>query len=131
MQKVRLIQIPANGGVPVVVRCSMVTRKMTVQEDMSGNAGVFQGIRYQLLQPCGFGIITGSDWIEVSPNELLEPIVFEGAPNDHDPNAPPLGNGGSFPNPVGPGGPVTLGTPIFQVTSAGGNPTAIEVTEWN
>lgn len=132
MQKASLYNLPANGGNPVVIRCTMVTRKALMQEDASGNGGVFQGIRYQLPQSInGFGQVTWGPWIEVPPNELLEPVVFEGAPGDRDPHAPPIGNGGSYPYPVAPGGPVTLGTPLCQATSVSANAITVNVTEWN
>lgn len=134
MQKVSIYNLPAAGSAnPTTVRCTMVTRKMAVTEDGSANAGVFQGVMYRLPLPnsLAFGDTQWGPWATVPPNELLEPIIFEGAPNDHDPNAPPIGNGGSSPYPVAPGGPVTLGTVIFQATSMTANPTTVNVTEWN
>ena len=131
MQKVTTYVLPAAGGVPVVVRCTMVTRKMSVQEDGRANAGVFQGLILQLLTSNGFGDLSVGDSFAIPPNQLLEPYVIEGAPSDRDPNAPPLGNGGSSPYPCAPGGPITHGTPVFQATSASANPTTIVVTEQN
>lgn len=129
MQKATTYNLPALGGMPVVVRCTMVSRQMFVQE--SGLDASFQGITMAMLTPQGFGNMAVGNTFTIPPAELLEPYLIAGAPNDHDPNAPPLGNGGSYPNRVGPGGPVTQGTPIFQATSATGNPTTIVVTEWN
>lgn len=129
MQRATTYNLPAAGSAPVVVRCTMVSRQMFVQE--SGLDAAFQGITMALLTPLGFGKVAVGDTFTIPPAELLEPYLIAGAPNDHDPNAPPIGNGGSSPNPVGPGGPVTLGTPIFQATSATSTPTTIVVTEWN
>lgn len=132
MQRATTYAIPAEGGNPVILRCTMVTRKVAIVEDASGNGGVMQGLRYQLPQSInGFGVVTWGDWIEVPPSDSLEPIIITGGPDDHDPTAPPVGNGGSYPYPVSPGGPVTLGTPICQITSLGANATVVAVTEWN
>ena len=129
MQKTTTYNLPAAGSAPVVVRCTLLSRQMFVQE--SGVATDFQGMTMQLLTSLGFGQVAVGGAFTVPPTELLEPYLIAGAPNDHDPYAPPIGNGGSYPNPVGPGGPVTQGTPIFQATSATATPTTIVVTEWN
>lgn len=129
MQKATTYNLPAAGQPPLVIRCTMVTRQMFVQE--SGLSAAFQGITLQLLTSNGFGRVTAGDAFTIPPSELLEPYLIAGAPNDHDPHAPPIGNGGSSPNPVSPGGPVTQGTPVFQATSATATPTTIVVTEWN
>jgi hypothetical protein len=88
----------------------------------------FQGLIYQLLTSTGFGQYTVGPAVTVQ--DPLEPIVIAGYPGDHPPNTVPIGNGGSAPNPVGPGGPVTLGTPVIQLTSASAAATEIQVTEW-
>lgn len=129
MQKATTYELPVAGAAPLVIRCTMVTRQMFVQE--SGLAADFQGITLQLLQPKGFGQVAAGDQFTIPPTELLEPYLIAGAPGDHDPHAPPIGNGGSSPNPVSPGGPVTQGTPVFQATSATATATKIVVTEWN
>lgn len=128
MQKVTTYNLPALNANPVTVRCTMVTRKMSVQESAAADAN-FQGVTMRLGVSNGFGQVTWGDWFTIAKDALLEPYVIEGAPNDHDPNAPPLGNGGSSPYPVSPGGPVTQGTPVFQATSATATPTTIMVTE--
>ncbi len=109
---------------------------MEVQEDGSANAGVAQGIIYQLFQPLktasatqGVGDLAPGDVIQLAPG--FEPLVIAGHPNDHSPTKEPIGNGGSDPHPVAPGGPVTHGTKIFQATSATASATSIDVTEWN
>ena len=131
MQKTRVINVPAAGGVPVVIRCTMVTEAMTIQEDGSANNGFQQGLIYNVLTPKKSA--TANAWtvgpaIQVPPGQ--EPIVFAGYPGDHPPNTVPIGKGGSSPFPVCPGGPVTLGTPICQITSATATATTIDVTEW-
>jgi hypothetical protein len=132
MQKTRVIAVPAKGGVPVVIRCTQVSSRMSIQEDGSANAGVQQGLIYSLLTPTGAA--AADAWevgpaVQVPPSESLEPILVAGYPGDHPPNTVPIGNGGSSPYPVCPGGPVTLGTPVVQVTSASDNATTIDVTE--
>lgn len=127
----RLIAIPAAGGVPVVIRCTMVTEAMTIQEDGSMNNGFQQGLIYSQLTSTG--ALGPNAWtvgpaLTVPPNLGLEPIIFQQKRNDHSPDRSPIGNGGSAPYPVGPGGPVTHGTPICQITSAG-LATKIIVTE--
>lgn len=129
MQKATTYDLPALNANPVTVKCTMVTRRMLVQE--SGLSAAFQGITMRLGVSSGFGQVTWGDWFTIPPSELLEPYVIEGAPGDRDPHAPPLGNGGSYPFPCAPGGPVTTGTPVFQATSATATPTAIVVTEQN
>jgi hypothetical protein len=130
-QITRVIPIPAAGGNPVVVRCKITSSRMTVQEDGASNAGQQQGLIINILTP------TSSDsanaWtvgpaIQIPPNLSLEPFLIAGYPGDHPPNTVPIGNGGSSPYPCAPGGPVTHGTPMFQVTSAG-LATSIDVTE--
>ena len=129
MQKVTTYDLPAAGAAPLVIRCTMITRQMLVQE--SGLDAAFQGMVIQLLTSTGFGVVAVGDAFTIPPSENLQPYLIAGAPNDHDPNAPPIGNGGSGGVPVAPGGPVTLGTPIFQATSATATPTTIAVTESN
>jgi hypothetical protein len=129
MQKATTYDLPAAGSAPVVVRCTQVTRRMLVQE--SGVAADFQGITMALLTPNGFGKYMVGDEFTIPPSELLEPYLIAGAALDHDPHGFPIGNGGSYPDPVSPGGPVTQGTVVFQATSATATPTKIVVTEWN
>ncbi len=129
MQRATTYNLPAAGSAPVVVRCTMVSRQMFVQE--SGLDAAFQGITMALLTPLGFGKVAVGDTFTIPPTELLEPYLIAGAPNDHDPNAPPIGNGGSSPNPVGTGGPVTLGTPSCPATSAPATATTNGGTEGN
>lgn len=128
--------VPAAGGTPTIVRCTRVTSRMEIIENGAANAGQFQGLIYSLLTPLGFGRNAVGPEINV-PGPVgaigyscLEPIVIAGYPGDHPPNTVPIGNGGSGGQPVGPGGPATLGTAIFQVTSATATPTVINVTEW-
>ena len=132
MQKTQVIAVPAALGAPVVIRCSQVSSRMSIQEDGSENSGVQQGLIYQLLTPTGAA--AANAWsvgpaVNVPPDLSLEPILIAGYPGDHPPNTDPIGNGGSSPCPVCPGGPVTLGTPVAQVTSASANATKIVVTE--
>lgn len=125
----RVIALPATGGAPVVVRCTRLTSRMEIQESSTTSAGM-QGIEYSLLTPTGFGKYTVGPVIDVPPSQSLEPIVVAGYPGDHPPNTVPIGNGGSGGQPVGPGGPATQGTVVFQATSASGSVTSIVVTEW-
>lgn len=139
-QKVRVIPVPAAGGVPVVIRCTQVTTRMTIQESTAteatapaGNTATVpaQGLVISLLTPEANNL--PNSWT-VGPAlnifAFFEPFVVAGYPGDHPPNTVPIGNGGSFPYPCAPGGPVTTGTPICQVTS-GGTATDIIVTEWD
>lgn len=133
--RVRAIALPARGGVPVVVRCSFVSSRMLVQEDGSANAGVQQGIAISLLYPTSADSPTPAlEWtvgpqFVIAPANSLEPFLIAGYPGDHPPNTVPIGNGGSFPYPCAPGGPVTHGTPVFQATSGSATPTVIDVIE--
>ncbi len=136
-QVTRVIPIPASTGVPTVIRCTRVTSRMQIVEDGAANAGVQQGLTYQQLTPNSTTApqtaANPNEWtvgpaIQVPPGQ--EPIVFAGYPGDHPPNTVPIGKGGSSPFPVCPGGPVTLGTPICQITSATATATTIDVTEW-
>lgn len=136
MQKVRKLAVPIAGALPLVVRCTMVTTRMEIVEDAAANAGVRQGLIYQLYEPAkaagatwGVGDLVPGDTIEAAPTD--EPIVITGHPSDHAPHKEPIGNGGSSPYPVCPGGPVTTGTKIIAVTSATATATSIDVTEWN
>ena len=129
MQKTQVINVPAAGGVPVIVRCTQVSSRMLIAEDGSANGGLQQGLIYNLLYPTGDGKFTVGPSVQVPPAVSLEPILVAGYPGDHPPNNVPIGNGGSAPFPVCPGGPVTLGTVVVQVTSASANATTINVTE--
>lgn len=127
MQKTTQYAAPAEGGAPVVISCTQVSSRMSLQEDASLNAGVLQGFIYKLLTPQGNGLYTAGPPIAVPPT--LEPVLIAGYPGDHPPNTVPIGNGGSSPFPVCPGGPVTLGTQICEVTSLTADPILINATE--
>lgn len=131
MQRVTQYNLPAKGGNPVVIRCTMVSSRMEVVEDGSANAGTQQGLIYQLLTPQGNGFFTAGATVTVAPALSLEPVLLAGYPGDHPPNTVPIGNGGSGSNPVGPGAQPTLGTAVAQMTSASATPTVADVTEWS
>jgi hypothetical protein len=125
--RVRTFVVPALGGVPVVVRCSFTSSRMLVQEAVAGTAtvpAIQTGLSISLLYPnSNTSNNPALEWTVGPPfiipgGENLEPFLIAGYPGDHPPNTVPIGNGGSFPYPCAPGGPVTLGTPVFQVTSA-------------
>ena len=145
----RQLALNANAGAFNIVRCSLgATDKMKIVEDGAANGGVQQGLVYNLLRlpfpnenlttvTTEFVVDTSGykRLYVVEPLQTLafgngEPILIEGYPGDHPPNTAPLGNGGSYPNPVCPGGPVTDGTPILQIKSATANATTINITEW-
>lgn len=119
--------LPAAGGVPVVIRCTRVTSRMEIRESVASNA-LEQGLVAQQLTPTQFGNFTVGGAYDVPPNQ--EPLVFAGYPGDHPPNTVPIGNGGSGSQPVSPGGPPTLGTVIVQLTSLTATPTSVSVTEF-
>jgi hypothetical protein len=101
---------------------------MEITEDVATDAAR-QGLIAQNLTSTGastVGSYTVGPTYDVTPDQ--EPLVFAGYPGDHPPNTVPIGTGGSSPNPVGPGGPVTSGTPIVQLTSAG-TAVSVRVTE--
>jgi hypothetical protein len=127
-QKFRTIAVPAAGGAAVVIRCTQMTEAMSISE--SGLTP--QGFIYQALTPTNAAVAnawTVGPAIIVPANSPLQPIIFQQKLNDHSPNRINIGGPGSFPNPVAPGGPVTNGTPIVQVTSATATPTTITVIE--
>lgn len=145
----RQVALNANGGAFTLVRCSLgATDKMKIVEDGASNGGVQQGLVYNLLRipfpgevvaPANQLIVQDQSGYRrqyvVEPLQTLafgngEPILIEGYPGDHPPNTAPIGNGGSYPLPVCPGGPVTDGTPILQIKSATANATTINITEW-
>lgn len=128
MQKTTQYNAPAAGGNPVVIRCTQVSSRMSLQEDApGGEAYVFQGFIYQLATMLGNGTYSLGPAIHVAPTE--EPVTIAGYPGDHPPNTVPIGNGGSSPFPVCPGGPVTHGTVICVATSATGTAIVIDATE--
>lgn len=127
-QVTRVIALPAAGGNPVVIRCTQVTTRMQIQESVAANAGA-QGLQGNMLTPGTFGTFTVGPQFDVPPD--LEPVLIAGYPGDHPPNTVPIGNGGSGGQPVGPGGPASIGTPIVQLTSASADVTNVIVTEWN
>jgi hypothetical protein len=126
----RVIAVPAAGGNPVVIRCTQVSTRMSIKESAATNAAV-QGLIYNLLTALPFGQVTVAPAVDVPPDFEPQEILVAGYPGDHPPNTVPIGNGGSNGQPVGPGGPATLGTPIVQVTSASAETTSVVVTEWN
>ncbi len=127
MQKTTQYAAPAAGGAAVIVRTTQISSRMSLQEDASLNAGVLQGFIYKLATMQGNGLYILGPPINVPPS--LEPVLIAGYPGDHPPNTVPIGNGGSSPFPVGPGGPVTHGTVICVVTSATADPILINATE--
>lgn len=126
-QIVNVYALAAAGGTPVVIRCTRVTSRMEIRESVGTNAAE-QGLVAQQLTPTQFGNFTVGTAYDVPPNQ--EPLVFAGYPGDHPPNTVPIGNGGSGSQPVAPGGPQTLGTPIVQLTSLTATPTSVSVVEW-
>lgn len=122
-QIVSTYAIPAAGSTPVIIRCTRVTSRMEIVEQPG-----FQGLIYQQLTPKGFGVNTVGPAVQVQDSQ--QPIVFAGYPGDHPPNTVPIGNGGSGSQPVAPGGPTTLGTPICQLTSASAVATSVAVSEF-
>src|SRR5580658_6612419 len=126
----RVIAVPAAGSAPVVIRCSQLSTRMTIKESAAADDDV-QGLIYSLLTPLPFGQVTVGPVVSVPPDFEPKEILVAGYPGDHPPNTVPIGNGGSGGQPVSPGGPETLGTPIVQVTSATATPTSVVVTEWN
>jgi hypothetical protein len=122
-QNVTVYAVPAAGGTPTVIRCTRVTSRMEIRESPG-----FQGLIYQQLTPTQFGNYTIGPAVEYQ--DSLEPLVFAGYTGDHPPNTVPIGNGGSGGQPVSPGGPETLGTPIVQLTSLSATATSVAVTEW-
>lgn len=121
-QVVNVYQLNAAGGAPVVIRCTRLTSRMEIRESPG-----FQGLIYQQLTPTQFGNFLVGPTVELQDSQ--EPLVFAGYTGDHPPNTVPIGNGGSGGQPVSPGGPQTLGTPIVQLTSLGAA-TAVAVVEW-
>lgn len=99
---------------------------MLLKESVATNAGL-QGFIYNLATPNGNGTFTYGPDVLVPPQ--LEPELIAGYPGDHPPNAVPIGNGGSSPLPVCPGGPVTHGTIVCLIRSASATPTSIVAIE--
>ena len=118
---------PAAGGNAVVVRCTQVSSRMRLQEDPSLNAGVLQGFIYRQATMQGNRLYTLGPPVAIGPTQ--EPELIAGYPGDHPPNTVPIGNGGSAPFPVCPGGPVTHGTVICVVTSLTASAILINATE--
>lgn len=131
-QRVSLYVLPAVGGAPVVIRCTQVTSRMEIIEDGTLTTGTMQGLQGSFLTPNGQGGWTVGGVTDFPPNanNEQEPILIAGYPGDHPPNTVPIGNGGSAPYPVAPGGPVTHGTPIIQLTSMTAEPVQVRVAEW-
>jgi hypothetical protein len=129
-QVTRIVAVPAAGSAPAVIRCTQVSTRMSIKESAAADADL-QGLVYQPLTPLPFGQVTAGAAVNVPPQFEPRDILVAGYPGDHPPNTVPIGNGGSGGQPVGPGGPATLGTPIVQVTSATATPTSVVVTEWN
>lgn len=126
MQKVTQYALNAVGGAWTLIRCTQVSSRMLLQEDSATNAGL-QGIAYQMAIPQGDGTFDYGPTLLVPPQ--LEPTLIAGYPGDHPPNTVPIGNGGSYPYPVAPGGPVTHGTIICRATSASATATTVDVIE--
>lgn len=125
-QVVSVYAIPAAGAAPVVIRCTRVTSRMEIVETVAAGLGA-QGLDYSLLTPTQFGNFTVGPVVTAAP---FDEILIAGYPGDHPPNTVPIGNGGSGSQPVSPGGPQTLGTPVVQLTSATAVATSVACTEW-
>lgn len=126
MQKATKYAAGANGGAWTVIRCTMVSSRLLLQEDSTTDAGL-QGYTYELATMDGQGNATYGPAINVPPQ--LDPTLIAGYPGDHPPNTVPIGNGGSSPYPCAPGGKVTHGTIICRVTSATATPTVVDAIE--
>jgi hypothetical protein len=124
MQKTRQLAINGSGGAFTKIRTTITAFRMLIQEDKAANAGVAQGLQYQMATTVGIDVTYGATL------ETAEPIEIVGSAGDTNPHKEPIGSGGSSPNPVAPGGPVTTGTIILQIKSATATPTTIDITEW-
>ncbi len=115
--KARLVAINGSAGAFVQILATIPCRRMTVIEDYSANAGVGQGLQYQL---------PGDNFTQVfSIAPQTEPIDLEDEGYNGGPGSI-LGNGPGFITGFGP----TTGTPLINVRSASATATIVRVTEF-
>jgi hypothetical protein len=115
--KARLVNLNGSGGAFVQILATIPCRKMTAIEDYSANAGVGQGLEYQL---------PGDDFTQVfSIAPQTEPIVLEDQSYEGGPGSM-LGNGPGFITGFGE----TTGTPLINLRSATATATVVRITEF-
>lgn len=130
MAKTRLISVNGSGGAFVTVSATCVTRRVEVIEDASANAGVAQGLSYQI-----------DDGNGTTPNVPNTAATYTVIPTATEPNTEPIILGESIPQGAGygrvvgtptdnSGGYSIPATPLANIRSASATATVIRVTEF-
>lgn len=134
--KVTKYAINNNAGAFTVIRLTTFAKAVEIDEDLSQNGAVKQGLQYNLLDPfANSGNITAGaeptppDYLLSDKTESPE-IVIGDLRYVHSATTMPLGNPGSGGNVDSPGGVPTLGTPIVQLRTDSASPTNVVVKEW-
>lgn len=144
---VRFIQLNANNGQMITIRCTIVCGYMEIEEDSAANAGTGQGVEGNLLDPFTGAPNPGAGVEVWLPSSAANPrgdypIAIGDPRHNHGAQFLPIGNGGSgtyvdsrsqVPQnlPAGPGYQnQSLGTPIIQLRSHTATPTVVRVKEW-
>lgn len=125
MANVRTIAINGNAGAYTTVLATQVTRRVEIVEDYSANAGVGQGLEYNLpdnksLDPAN------PAWLgpfEIAPQ--TEPIILGEPVPQGAGYGTVLGHG-----PDASGGYTLAATPLIQIRSATATSTTIRVSEF-
>lgn len=123
---VTLYTLNANSGGYSTLLGKRLSRIIEIIEDGAANAGVGQGLQYQLPDPAS---PTGvQNWLPAMVIEpQTEPIVLGDKYAIHQPYGAPIANGPGVMLGVG----VTPATPYIQIKSAGTSTTIIRVTEFS
>lgn len=133
----------ASGGAFTVIRLTTFAKYVEITEDPNANAGVQQGLQFNMLSPFAqsgnithdaqpappdYGIVLA---VADPPPATVQPQLAIGDKhNIHSGTQAPLGNPGSAGNVDNPGGVATLGTPLVQLRSNGADATVVVVKEW-
>jgi hypothetical protein len=120
--RVRLVAINGNGGAFTVIRATTLCRRVEIIEDFSANAGVGQGIQYQVPND---GTTAGfTTTLSVAPQ--TEPIILQDTVAEARGRGAFIGNG-----PDASGGYALPATQIVNLRSASATGTVVRISEFS
>lgn len=126
-QAIRLINLNGDAGAFTLIRATIDSRKVTIIEDGSANAGVGQGIQYFVPDPNDTSQVTNQPtvWDTILPQ--TEPIILGGEGDFHSDHGNMVGSGPQ--DAPGAGVAPFPGTALIWARSATATAIIVRVTE--
>lgn len=120
--RVRLVTLNGTGGAFVVVRATTLCRRVEILEDFSANAGVGQGLQFQLPND---GTVAGfTTTFTIAPQ--TEPIILQETVAEARGRGAFIGNGADA-----SGGYTLVATQIINLRSASATGTVVRISEFS